>query len=489
MILNTNFYVLILTLICSDVAFAAPYTRDEFLLRQKTVQGTPDLIELCREFSLHADDFDLIRDVQDAWAKVDAQGVIEFSRERHNSDHVSKEKYYLYARLVPSKTERIIHGRSLIKMHPEWRYGYRLLLYTYVIHLFQGRNEELKADLAKELPVDEHYFDTYDAIETDRQFADKVRYRYLIYKNRTEDAEKLLAKSKERGWDWAVGSQAPSPIGNLDRHMVLEPGMAGDSTSERFSLKQAYYAERAGDFDLAIRWYRRVDDADGTKAIDLYVSICLGKLGKIDSAFFYIDRYFDTMEAIIDRYEKLDPYKFRSTWVREHLLRTLDFSPLHEDKRWESVERRVDKVEERKEKMKEAQMAPYKDKHEKGLKEWALGMGVEPEEVDYFVEEIYPLAFRSAFVYKQREEALATIQMLKDHPKASNYWFVWSVIAQIYASIDDKPNGMASLAESRRIFDDLMNKGKISPHYQNTYKQSDEEMWQDLLKDNSGKKR
>jgi hypothetical protein len=130
---------------------------------------------------------------------------MEYFRERHNRDYENPRGLYFLGRIQSSPIRRIGYGKDVIQRDPAWPYGYRLIVHTYLKYLFDMRGTPVDQEaLQATLPADADFFKKFDEMETDREFAEKVMYRYYRFLGKSDLAAQRLEKGRLYGWSWTT---------------------------------------------------------------------------------------------------------------------------------------------------------------------------------------------------------------------------------------------------------------------------------------------
>jgi len=122
-------------------------------------------------------------------------------RSKHPKDKVY---IYLFGRLNVDPFESIKTGRSLVRKHPRFEYGYRLLLTSYQQHLFKtpGPDHPTAQNLLKEFKKDRKYFETYLRKFPHNDNAMYLSLELLVWEKKVNDANRLLAKALQIEPTW-----------------------------------------------------------------------------------------------------------------------------------------------------------------------------------------------------------------------------------------------------------------------------------------------
>ncbi len=314
------------------------YTIDTFEAAINQSTTAEQVIQVCQEYCSASEDMELVAHVQDIWKDFDEDSMRSFFRSKYEEDQDSPLNAYFLGKVTTSPREAIELGRSVIRMTPEEKWGYSLVMSTYYRTLFHGgRNPGDRESLVSHLPHDVLVFANF--LETFPNDEDNLRYlfEYYLYSHQAENAQQILQLARERELRWATRSSndrillamQDDPAGLFEDvsnevNAEIEEGTIPQEESRyevplRISqaLRSAYMYERALP---ALQRAHRFLPADKRKE-HYYNLACLASLNNnTDLALDYLERsaeagYSDTV------------------WPQ----RDSDLFALHDDPRWTGV--------------------------------------------------------------------------------------------------------------------------------------------------------
>ena len=313
-------------------AAADDYTADSWRERYDKVFEDDEIVALCREYMENSEDIEALRAAQDIWEDFEPDEAGAFISRMRDENPNSARSLYLYGRYIESATERVRTGREVVRLDPDWPYGYRLILATYGDSIFSGDEEddtdELKAMLADDIP----FFDRLIELAPDEDYPYYFKHRYLIYAKDYEGALEVLKDAPDPEARWASKSVYATVYAGLGR---FDDALEASEEEADARIKQGWPAEDreqyvystyrsaltdVGAYDKALEhaiW--REDQVRDSSAV--YDIACIYALmGNADESFAHLKRAVDM------------------GWDQiEHTREDPDLEILHDDARWSDV--------------------------------------------------------------------------------------------------------------------------------------------------------
>jgi len=321
-----------------EVGEDGPYTLDAFQAATAALTDESAYVALCQEYVERADDLDVVRAVQDRWHEVDPTGAVDFFRSWRKQDPESATAVYLYGRIAEDPLEKIELGRKVIAIDPEFSYGYRLVLGTYVEQLFQGQaNAEEQALLVAELSADAPLFDELVRMFPDEDYPLDYLFDYQDYSGQYEAALQTLKDARDLEAQWARGTtfayiyaklgrfaEARQAIEEQVAEMVDQQRLTAEEGGEYVEYYFDYYLRKAGAYAGLIEYYQR-DPGFGEDPAALFAVAGLYSLQ-------------DNMVMAFGHLQEAVDHGFDSP---ESLTSDEALAPLHEDPRWDDIVQKV----------------------------------------------------------------------------------------------------------------------------------------------------
>ena len=142
-------------LMMTGLAFATT-VGDEFMSRIREAQTAEDAQSLISEYVAKTTDVDDLSSIQDVWLMVDPEGCLVYFTNQHTQKPKSKAYYYLWARVLDDKYQRLVEGRKIVKKNRKQFWGYELVATVYNRGLFAPEDAFVidKAKLEADLTAD-----------------------------------------------------------------------------------------------------------------------------------------------------------------------------------------------------------------------------------------------------------------------------------------------------------------------------------------------
>jgi thiol-disulfide isomerase/thioredoxin len=314
------------------------YSLEAFQTATAQVTDETEFSALCREYAGQATDLDVVRAVQDRWYEVDAEAALTYFKELRKQDPESATAVYLYGRIAEDPLEKIELGRKVIDIDPEFTYGYRLVLGTYVEHLFRAQaSAEDQALLAEELPQDEALFAQLVSLQPDEAYPLDYLFDYQDYRGDHAAALETLFLAKDLQATWARGTtfayiyaklgrfpEAQQAIADQIKQMVSEGQLTEEEGAEYADHYYDYYLRKAGAYEGLIDYYQGKPDF-GENPDALFAVGCLYSL--LDNKVMAFGHLKQAVENGFDSPERLQESE--------------DLAALRDDPRWEELSQTV----------------------------------------------------------------------------------------------------------------------------------------------------
>lgn len=179
------------------------YTLKNFEEGMKVERTNPeDYYKFCLDFYNNTIDIDLLRNVTVTMKQFDKDKTLNLLNERSEKNPGDKVSLYLYARLLDNEIEKIKLGRKIIQLDTDWEYGYRLLIVSYMQHLF-FKDNEIAETLKPYFPEDEKHFKDFLKFKTADEIQSIAYFKYLLYKQDPE-VKDFAVKAAEKNEKWAT---------------------------------------------------------------------------------------------------------------------------------------------------------------------------------------------------------------------------------------------------------------------------------------------
>lgn len=172
---------------------------DEFIQKIQTAKSEKEALGIINEYVVKTSDLDDLRIIQNPWIGIDPKSCNEYFSELFRKNPKSEKYHYLWVRTLSDNMMMLSEGKKLVKSHPKFRWGYRLVTSTYNQGLFVGSDSGTynKESLINDLPKDRAII-----LEAFKRFPEDEFNRFVlinlhIYEKSYKDAEKLLLGAKE----------------------------------------------------------------------------------------------------------------------------------------------------------------------------------------------------------------------------------------------------------------------------------------------------
>lgn len=193
---------LILTVFSFAVLSAAGSGEFESLLRSAPDDSTA--LAVVRQYIELTDDLEELRSLQSYWQKLDPAGCEDYFSALKKKYPKSEQYIYLWARIQSDPEVQISYGRQLVKKHPRFEYGYRLLLATYQNELFTTPAADHPSalpwlpDYKKDRKYFQQYLDKFPGNNTALYFSINM----LVWEKQVDAANKLLSTALKNNAPW-----------------------------------------------------------------------------------------------------------------------------------------------------------------------------------------------------------------------------------------------------------------------------------------------
>jgi len=312
---------------------ASDYTLDNFKNQLEDLDQDDAIISLCRDYMLNVDDIDFIRAVQNTWMEVDPDGVRAYSKQQMEQNPDSPKYLYLYGRTVDSDVQKVKIGRKAIELDPQWSYGYRLALATYVNALFDKNSNQDQIDsLTSMLPKDAPLFEKLVEVDSGAGYALQFLFNYQIYEKDFSGALNTLEKGKSSEAGWANNENTALVYAGLGRFdearklvddeitAMLQQGLPADQETKYREMMYFSTLNAAGAYQEAVNYIKSIPGYNTSKDKLYDLACAYSKLGETDMAFQSLK------QAIGNGWDLVD-----------HTRDDADLESLHSDPRWEGI--------------------------------------------------------------------------------------------------------------------------------------------------------
>jgi thiol-disulfide isomerase/thioredoxin len=195
-------FTLLLTVLSFTVLSAALPGEFESLLKAAPDDSTA--LAVVRQYIELTDDIEDLRSLQSYWQKLDPAGCEDYFSALLKKHPRSEQYIYLWARIQTDPKVQIEYGRKLVRKHPGFEYGYRLLLAVYQNELFitpaPDHPDALpwKADFKKDRRYFQQYLDKFPGNSTALYFSVNL----LVWEKQVDAANKLVAAAVKNNAPW-----------------------------------------------------------------------------------------------------------------------------------------------------------------------------------------------------------------------------------------------------------------------------------------------
>lgn len=198
-----QYYILIIALLFINLAFSSILTPNI----EKTIQAAKDeteALQIIHDYVSQTDDLEDLRLIQNYWLTLDkeeCQLFFKTLKEKHPKDI---RYIYLWARSTEDSKIQLKNGRMLVKDHPNFEYGYRLLLSNYQKYLFSTPDSKHPSAQIwmKDFNRDKKYFEQYLQRFKNNESAIYLNLNMLVWEKKVSAANRLLAKALDSNASW-----------------------------------------------------------------------------------------------------------------------------------------------------------------------------------------------------------------------------------------------------------------------------------------------
>jgi thiol-disulfide isomerase/thioredoxin len=290
----------------SDLALARDYSKKGFDDEMKNLDPTADLIALYKDFAANTQDMETARKVASDWSAVDSVGALDFYRQKFMANSTSTQWNYLYGRLC-SDSMKIALGHKIIGLDPKFSYGYRLLLTTYNLVLFNGGGSaDLRNVLKSTVTKDGPLFETWVQLDSLDAAPPSTLFNYYLYTKQLEKARASLDAGKAAKAQWADDEQetaltaasgkyaeALTTIGKSADDYISQGQMGAGDRDNFINSNYVQLLRRVGAYSEAITFLKAQKGDDG-----LYALACISALnGQTKDAMDYLAKAIDAGQA------------------------------------------------------------------------------------------------------------------------------------------------------------------------------------------------
>ncbi len=323
-------------LIVFSVGAAQDYSKESFKKQYDAAEEDAELSRLYRDFVTNAEDIDIVRDAQSKWERHDSEAARAHAKQMLDVNPNSARYTYLYGRVQESPVEQIRLGRRTVELDPEWSYGYRLILATYVYNLFDSDSEH-KNELAAMVHDDKQHFAKLIEIDPEEIYPYQFLFDYQVYANRFTDALNTLQKAKQLEASWPSQFEFATVYAGMGRFddalEMVEKGvseMIENGSLEEQDLthytQHRYTAILSGleEYDAAITYVKSTPGFEADHENQYNVACAYSLSGNKDSALAYLAKSAE------------------NGWYKvEHTKQDPDLESLHDAPGWDAVISRI----------------------------------------------------------------------------------------------------------------------------------------------------
>ncbi len=264
-------------------------------------------IAICKEFVEKADDMDVIRAAQNKWKRLDTDSATAYFEKLHQQYPDSAKYLYLKGRIAKSQLTQVTLGRDVIKLNPDWAYGYRLLFAGYVIGLFdQRKNTDEKKQLAIQYEGDIPYFHKLLEVDGDKDYSLKFMNSYYKYIKDFQNELDILQRAKAIDADWANDLEFaqtytklknyPATLESVSQFVDNKIELGDFDTTDRQRKINAYYTnflQREKEYDRIIKYYHAFPNYLTDKNASFALARIYAKSENLDKAFEFLNAAAD----------------------------------------------------------------------------------------------------------------------------------------------------------------------------------------------------
>jgi len=308
---------------------------------EENIKSIPDksaALEKIRQFVETTDDIEDLRILQNHWLRLDKTGCIAYYKNKTEENPQDPKYCYLWARARNEQEFWLTAGRKLVKEHPDFEHGYRMLLtyYDRVLFNYSASDYPSLEQLVSNYNYDKKQFGIYMDKFPDSENALYLGVQQLIWEKDVKNANLLVAKALKMNasWlNWQFYTDFYLRSGQFDlleayiRRMIDDSDVYKRDTPEEkeweFELKYSDTLVHGGAFAEAVKFFEEHPQLFGWSTNRMqYLTACV-QSGFVDKALTMLDN-----ELLVG-----------TDWYNQLVL-DRDFQAMRDDPRWES---RLDK--------------------------------------------------------------------------------------------------------------------------------------------------
>ncbi|MFH1374637.1 MAG: redoxin family protein [bacterium] len=326
--------LIVVTVLPVTCTVAGDYSMKSFKAAYKALEEDAPIVNLCRDYMEHAEDVDVVREAQNKWRQVDPDGIRDYCREKSQSHPEAARHKYLLGRVTEDPVEQIRLGRQAIMLEPQWPYGYRLVLATYVNDLLEADEEgENHQQLLAMLEEDGPLFEALVKLEPGQDYALEFQFGYLIYQGRWDEALKTLEAGEKAEGSWPSGLDR----GNLQARMgQYEEALKSIEEEIDYRIAERGWPEEDRDKHIATYYQRALIDAKAYQAGLDYLS-STGSDDSDGAVTYDMACLYALMKDNDKAFEYLAMAGEKGYSLVGHAREDSDLSELRQDPRWADV--------------------------------------------------------------------------------------------------------------------------------------------------------
>ena len=192
---------IIIVLLMGVLLNAKSYSSKDFFDEINTANTDKQKFETAKEFFLQSEDINVQRQATDYMERLGFfKECEEILLKYRNENPDNKEAIYLLGRIQDSKS-KIVIGRKLVKAHPDWEYGYRLLLATYD-QMFLFKKGKILDSLSYYYNLDKDYFTSFYKMKVKDNYNKRIYFKFNMYEKKYDTAMKVLEKARKSNEKW-----------------------------------------------------------------------------------------------------------------------------------------------------------------------------------------------------------------------------------------------------------------------------------------------
>lgn len=340
---------------------ASDYSREALVVRLRQCATEADVGAVCRDFAINATDLDVVRRSQDAWRLADKSAATTFYQDLRDKEPNSARANYLLGRLYDDDpVKQIETGRKVIKLDPNWPYGYRLVAATYNRYLFdQLEHDSTWVVLSREVLRDKDHFIKFVELEPRDFQAVEMMVDFLLFDGQYDEALKGIGKGQSLNPRWNVNAKIfqafcgkghyKEALASINKWADAGVKAGAVKTEDRNALVRSQYLQALA---AGRQWRELIKQAKDRpkgwldKSDHYYIACAQAQLGKIDEAFKALDEAI-TNGLASDSTGRLDPKILPLTtdprWPRYLRSLHINWEAGAEKRREEFLSRKLDK--------------------------------------------------------------------------------------------------------------------------------------------------